>query len=291
MSPKPSGLERARGLARDAYAIFSHRGARLLSGSIAFYALLSVVPILVIALRVTGLFVDSVEIERVVSAELTRWVGSSGAHTVLSLVQQVRHKGDTGSMSLIGALVLIYGATRLFSQLTRALDLLWDTPPPPEAEHLGERIVRQLERRVLSFLMVLVVGISLLATFILHAGLASARRLLVDSAPLSRGVEAIASLALTALLFSLIFRVLPRAKVSWLDALLGGTVTALCFTLGSLAITAYVTRRDMTVYGAASAIVMLMLWVHYSAHAFFLGASFTVAHFRQREALSVGAGQ
>jgi membrane protein len=291
VSAKPSGLERARGLSRDAYRIFSDRGARLLSGSIAFYALLSVVPILVIALRVTGLFVDSVEIENIVQSELERWVGVSGARTVLTLVAQVRHKGETGSMSLVGAVVLIYGATRLFSQLTRALDLLWDTPPPPEPRHLGERIVRQLEKRVLSFLMVLLVGILLLATFFLHAGLASARHLLVDSAPLSRGVEALVSLVATALLFSLIFRVLPRAKVTWLDALLGGAVTALLFTVGSLAITAYVTRRDMTVYGAASAIVMLMLWVHYSAHAFFFGASFTVAHFRQRQALSMVAGQ
>lgn len=291
MSAKPSGLERARELSRDAFRIFSERGARLLSGSIAFYALLSVVPILVIALRVTGLFVASVEIEIVVFRELSRWVGENGARTVLSLVGQVRHKGDTGSMSFIGSLVLIYGATRLFSQLTRALDLLWDTPSPPSAKHIGERIVRQLEKRLLSFLMVLFVGLSLLATFFLHTGLASARHLLVDSAPLSRGVEAILSLVSTSLLFALIFRVLPRAKVTWLDALLGGAVTALLFTLGSLAITAYVTRRDMTVYGAASAIVMLMLWVHYSAHAFFLGASFTVANFRQRQALSIGVGQ
>jgi membrane protein len=283
VSDEPSTLDRARELCRDAFRIFSERGARLLSGSIAFYALLSVVPILVIALRVTGLFVDSAQIEGVVFQELSRWVGENGARTVLALVWQVRHKGETGSMSFVGALVLIYGATRLFSQLTRALDLLWDTPPAPEAAGWGERIVRQVERRVLAFLMVLVVGVLLLATFFFQAGLASARRLLVDSAPLSRGVEAILSLVATAVLFALIFRVLPRAKVTWLDALLGGAVTSLLFTVGSLAITAYVTRRDMTVYGAASAIVMLMLWVHYSAHAFFLGASFTVANFRRRQ--------
>jgi membrane protein len=98
-------------------------------------------------------------------------------------------------------------------------------------------------------------------------------------------VEALISLATTACLFSLIFRLLPRARVDWKAAWVGGAVTAVLFTLGSLAITAYVTRRDMTLYGAASAIVMLMLWVHYSAHALFLGASFTVAHFRQRHAL------
>lgn len=258
----------------------------MLSGSIAFYALLSVVPILVIALRVTGMFVDSKELEAVVSNELGRWVGSSGARTVLTLVAHVREKGDAGSFSLFGTGVLIYGATRLFSQLTRALDLLWDTPPLPEAKSFGEKVMRQVKKRLLSFLMVLVVGVLLLALFVLNAGLASARHMIdLRTAPVSRAVEAGVSLVATGCLFSLIFRLLPRVKVGWRDAGVGGAVTALLFTLGSLAITAYVTRRDMTVYGAASAIVMLMLWVHYSAHAFFLGASFTVANFRQRQAL------
>jgi membrane protein len=126
----------------------------------------------------------------------------------------------------------------------------------------------------------------------LNAGLASARHVIeLGSVPVSRAVEAAVSLATTACLFSLIFRLLPRARVEWRDAWVGGAVTALLFTVGSLAITAYVTRRDMTVYGAASAIVMLMLWVHYSAHAFFLGASFTVAHFRPREKLVAGSPQ
>ncbi len=81
------------------------------------------------------------------------------------------------------------------------------------------------------------------------------------------------------------FRLLPQAKVTLGDALLGGAVTALLFTVGSLAITAYVTRRDVSLYGAASSIVMLLMWVNYSAHVFFLGASFTCAHARRRGSL------
>ncbi len=257
----------------------------MLSGSIAFYALLSVVPILVIALRVTGLFVDSEEIRRVVFIELERWVGAGGARTVLSLVGQVQHR-DAGSLTFFGALVLIYGSTRLFSQLTRALDLLWDTPPAPRARHFGESVMRQLEKRTLAFLMVLSVGVMLFLLFVFHAALASARHFMAfGSVHLSRWVESGASVLTTAFPFSLMFRLLPRAKVTWNDALIGGSVTAVLFTLGSLLITAYVTQRDMSVYGAASAIIMLMLWVHYNAHAFFLGASFTVAHHRRRQTL------
>jgi len=82
------------------------------------------------------------------------------------------------------------------------------------------------------------------------------------------------------------FRVLPRARVQTRDALLGGTVTAALFTLGAALVTLYVTRRDASIYGAASAIVMLMLWVHYSAHAFFLGAAFTAANAERRNSLA-----
>jgi membrane protein len=88
---------------------------------------------------------------------------------------------------------------------------------------------------------------------------------------------------MTALLFALMYRVLPRARVRTDDALLGGAVTAALFTLGATLVTVYVTRRDASIYGAAGAIVMLMLWVHYSAHAFFLGAAFTAAHAERRD--------
>jgi membrane protein len=99
-------------------------------------------------------------------------------------------------------------------------------------------------------------------------------------------LETLASFSTAAVLFALMYRVLPRARVRTVDALLGGAVTAVLFTLGATIVTAYVARRDASVYGAAGALVMLMLWVHYSAHAFFLGAAFTAAHAERREALA-----
>lgn len=272
-------------MAREAFRIFSDRGARLLSGSIAFYALVSVVPILVIALHVAGLFVDSREADAAIAGELARWVGANGAQTIGSSITAVRSRSGTGLTSVLGALILVYGSTRLFSNLTTALDLLWETPPEPRPNGLLERARRQVTRRGLAFLMVLGIGVLLIGTVLLHGGLAAARHAVGFDPPVSRLIEMPVSLLLTALLFAAMFRFLPRARVESRDALVGGLVTSVLFSLGSWAITAYVTRRDTSVYGAAASIVMLLLWVHYSAQAFFLGAAFTAVSSRRRARL------
>jgi membrane protein len=136
--------------------------------------------------------------------------------------------------------------------------------------------------------MVLAVGVMLLGLVFLHLGLGWARHVLGLEPFLSRPIEACASFVVATLLFSLMFRVLPSVPVKTSDALTGGLVTALLFTLGSVLITAYITHRDVSVYGAAGAIVTLMLWAHYSAHAFFLGAAFMAAHAGRRESLALG---
>jgi membrane protein len=277
-------------LSKDAARIFSQRGARLMSGSVAFYALVSVVPMLVIALELAALFVDESQARSAVSSELERWVGPSGAATIVSLVRAVRSQPHSGITSVIGTLILAYASTRLFSQLTTALDLLWETPPEPEATSFGERVRRQIARRGLAFSMVLLVGILLTATVLLHGVLATGRRVPGFDAPVSRLIEAPVSLLLTSLLFAAMFRLLPRAQVKLLDALVGGAVTSVLFTAGSLVVSAYIARRDTSVYGAAASLVVLLLWMHYCAQAFFLGAAFTAAHARRRDLLANAEG-
>jgi membrane protein len=278
-------LGTARELAKDAYRIFSDGGARVLSGSIAFYALLSIVPILVIALRLASLVVDPAHVDSAALSQLARFVGPRGAQTVIALALETEKRTDATLTHLLGVAVLIYGSTRLFSQMTRALDLLWGTEAAGSASGILARAREQVKKRALSFAMVLAVGVLLLGTVLVHAGLAAARRWVgVDVSFASRLLEGLASFATTVALFGLIFRVLPRGRVNTSDAFVGGTVTALLFTLGSLGITAYVSHKDMSLYGTASALVMLMLWANYSAHVFFLGAAFTAAHARRRGA-------
>jgi len=211
--------------------------------------------------------------------------GASGARTLLALVADEKKPTSSPIASLLGTLALVYASTRLFSQLMKALELLWDAPQPPKASDLKGRVAEQLKKRGLAFAMVLGVGLMLVALVLLHMFLAWTRTSIGASVTVaSRPLEALGSFVVTAVLFFAMFRILPRAPVKIGDAAVGGIVTAVLFTLGSFLVTAYVTHRDTSVYGSAGAIVMLMLWVHYSAHAFFLGAAFAAAHARRREA-------
>lgn len=282
-----SGARTLRALFREAFRIFSERGARLLCGSVAFYALLSIVPILVIALRMASWFVDARDVGSTLGHELAYWLGESGAKTLLSLVFGADAATKLSLTNALGLLALWYAATRLFSLLIKALDLLVAKEPQKLATEMP-RLLRQLRRRGLAFVMVLVVGVMLLGLVFLHLGLGWARHVLGLEPFMSRPLEAGASFIVATLLFSLMFRVLPSVPVKTSDALTGGLVTALLFTLGSVLITAYITHRDVSVYGAAGAFVTLMLWAHYSAHAFFLGAAFMAAHAGRRESLALG---
>lgn len=280
----------SRDLSRDAFRIFSDRGARLFCGSIAFYALVSAVPILVIGLSIAGLIVDPHAAGSTIKTELERWVGVAGARTVVALMTEARRPTASPIASLFSTLALVYASTRLFSQLTKALELLWGAPPLPKPNSIGQRIAEQLKKRALAFAMVIGVGLMLVALVLFQVVLAWARQSVgMQIAVTSRPVEALASFAVTATLFFAMFRILSRAPVKNGDAAIGGVVTAALFTLGSFLITAYVAHRDTSIYGAAGAIVMLMLWVNYNAHAFFLGASFAVAHAGRREALAPNA--
>jgi membrane protein len=273
-----------RTLTRDALHIFSARGARLMCASIAYYAIISVIPILVIALKVASWVLDPVDVDSTAETALGRWVGASGAHTLLELSRAASRASTSSFTNVLGALTLAYGSTRLFSQMTRALDLLWNAPEVPRGLGIAGGLLRQVKKRGLAFGMVLLVGLLLLALVLFHMALSWARSTVpLGSLPSFGPLEAFASFATTALLFALMFRVLPRARVRGKDALLAGAVTAVLFSLGATLVTAYVTRHDASVYGAAGTIVMLMLWVHYSAHAFFLGAAFTAAHAERRD--------
>jgi membrane protein len=277
----------SRDLSRDALRIFSERGVSMFCGSIAFYALVSAGPILVIGLSVAGLFVDPLAAGSTIHNEVERWVGVAGARTVLKLVSEARQPTASPIASLLGTFALVYASTRLFSQLMKALDLLWGAPPLTRPNGIRERVAEQLRKRGLAFAMVIGVGLMLVALVLFQVFLAWARQTVgTQIAVASRPVEALASFAVTVTLFFAMFRILSRASVTNGDAAVGGVVTAALFTLGSFLITAYVTLRDSSIYGAAGAIVMLMLWVHYNAHAFFLGASFAAAHARRREALA-----
>ncbi|HTJ80924.1 MAG TPA: YihY/virulence factor BrkB family protein [Polyangiaceae bacterium] len=281
-------LHGAKATLTEAWIAFSSRGGRILSAALAYYAILSLGPVFLLALKFASLFTDAHTARDTLLEHVARWVGPSGADTVGKLLVSVRKSG-LGANAL-GLLVLVYGATRLFSNLSRAIDMLWGTATRVERTW-SARVKRFALSRVAGVSFVLGVGILLVGLAFAHGIIAAARELSPVEVPLAaRVTEAAISFGATTLIFTAIFKVLPTAKVPLTDAAIGGAITAALFTLGSLLVTAYVAHKatsSTSAWGQAASVVLLLLWCHYSAHAFFFGAAITGVHARRRGALDV----
>lgn len=270
-----------RAVLRASLRSWSDAGARLLSGAVAFYALLSLVPIFMLAIRIAGVATDEDTARLALLQNLARWIGQNGADTVGALLASATRAASRGHWS-IELIVLGYAASRLFAVLQRALHMLWDVPFH-SPERLKDKVVTQARRRALALALIVVVGLILGALVLWNALAAYAHHLLGPHPGLLRVSSAAFSFALTVALFAAIFKVLPEARVSARDAAFGGVVTAALFSAGAALVGLYVHHKATdSFFGAASSLVMLLLWVNYSAQVFFLGAAFTGAHARLR---------
>ncbi len=266
---------------RESLRSWSSGGARLLSGAVAFYALLSLMPVFMIAIRIAGIATSEDAARFALLQNLARWIGHGGAGTVGALLTSATRAASRGHWS-IEALILAYAASRLFAVLQRALHLLWDVPLY-SPDRWKDKVLTQLRRRALALAIIGVVGAILGALVFWNAFVAYAHHFLGPHPGLWRAASGGVSFALTVVLFSTIFKVLPEAAVSARDAALGGAVTAALFSAGAAIVGVYVGHKaTQSFFGAASSVVMLLLWVNYSAQVFFLGAAFTGAHARLR---------
>jgi membrane protein len=274
---------------RAALSAFTRRGGRLASGAIAFYSLLSFAPMLWLALRFAGLFTREEDARAALLVEVARWVGADGAATVGALVDRARVVEEGTAATALSTLLLVYASTRVFSALERAIDLMWGVEAPL-ADGVRAKVRRQLRKRALAFVLVLGVGAVLLLLVVEKSALAYAAGHLPEGARVSRGVESVVSFAVTVLLFFVVFRVLPHARIGVVDGVVGAGLTAALFTLGTTLVGAYLGHEGIgRKYGDAGTLVMLLLWVHYSAQIFLLGAAFTGARARRMGTLVADA--
>lgn len=277
-------LRELRGLFADAARSYARRGGRMLASAVAFSSLLSIAPLLYIALSVADVAVGDVRSRTSVLSDLSRWIGEDGAGTIISLLDRAREHGASGATHVLGVLLLVYASTRLFSQIKYALDHLWDIHPR-SGRGFRAKGMRQLRKRGLSLVLVLLVGVLIIAGVAVKTVLVASTALLDDASAevVIRGGEALLSLATSTLMFAGLFKLLPDARLDWRDALRGAFVTAMLFSLGTTLIALYLGHKTLDVlYGPGGSLVLLLLWVHYSAQVFFLGAAVTGELARRR---------
>lgn len=271
-------LADAKQLVLDTLSAYSADHGERLAAALAYYATFSLAPLLVLTLSIAGLLYG--QRTEAAQAELMALVepvtGPDGAALLTSILEETTTAPETGIWATaLSSLVLVGGATVLFARLQDALNTIWNTAP----RFTG--IAGFLWSRGLSLLLVIGAGAAVVASLLVSTLLVGlADQLGIQG--LLLGAERLGSLAVLTLLFAVLYRTLPDAPVRWGDVWLGAAVAAALVTIGTWGLSWYLGRASVTSsYGAAGALVTLLLWIYYSAQIFFLGAELTTVYARR----------
>jgi len=250
--------------------------AASMGAAIAYYTMFSIAPLLLIVIAVAGLVFGREAAQGEVFMQLQGLMGDEGAVAVQGLLKSASEPA-TGTLAIIlGGLALFIGATTVFGELQTALDRIWRAPSLKETSSIWT-LVRE---RLLSFGMILTIGFLLLVSLVMSAALAALGKWWNSN---FRGWEAVLHIAnfvlsfvIITVLFAMIYKILPRVRIAWRDVWIGAAVTSVLFAIGKFAIGLYLGKSGIVSgFGAAGSIVLLLIWVYYSAQIFLLGAEFT----------------
>ncbi|WP_420224670.1 YihY/virulence factor BrkB family protein [Pigmentiphaga litoralis] len=247
-----------------------------MGAAISYYTVFSMAPLLIIVLSVAGFIWGREAVEGQLYGQLTSMIGQEGASGVQSLIASADKPAAGIVATIVSVAVLIFGATTVFAELQSALDRIWQVPE----EQKQSGILSTIRARLLSFGLVLCLAFLLMVSLVISAGLAAVGSYATDLFPgwevLMRMLNIAVSLAITTVLFALIFKMMPQAKIAWRDVWVGAFVTALLFEVGKLLIGLYIGKSSVTSsFAAAGSLVVVLLWVYYAAQVFLLGAEFT----------------
>jgi membrane protein len=249
-----------------------------LAASLAYYTALSLAPLVLLIVGVIGLVLDRQHVGAQISAQLEGLIGPAGRELVTSILAATNPQGGTIA-TLIGLATLLIGATAVFGELQATLNLIWEVRPAP-TKGVWAGIWALLRDRIFSLTLVLALAFLLLVSLVISAALAGAAAWFQgpEQALVSRLLELAVSLLVLTFVFALLYMYVPDAEIGWRDVWLGGFITAVLFTIGKTAIGFYLGQASVgSAYGAAGSLVVLLVWVYYSALIMFFGAEFTHA--------------
>jgi membrane protein len=247
-----------------------------LSAAVSYYTLLSLAPIVLVAVSVTGLLFRREAVEVRIVREMRGLVGESGAEVIQDVLRNASDPGKSTLSLVIGLVTLLAGATTVFVQLQDSLNRIWDVEAKPKKSAIWS-FVRE---RLLSLAMVFGVGFLLLVSLLVSTALSAlgdwAGFSALDSPAALRIVDTAISIGVVTLLFAMMFKYLPDAEVAWRDVWFGAIATSVLFTMGKYLIGLYLGRASVgSSYGAAGSIVVLLVWIYYASLIFFFGAELT----------------
>ncbi len=274
-------------LFKETYEEYQRDDVPRLSAALAYYTAFSLTPLLLVVIGIAGIMFDRVEVQRQVLAQISSLVGSEGAAVIEGTLQSSLDPATGRIATVIALITLIAGSGAVFGQLQSSLNKIWNVQPRPNAGL--KSILRTLKTRFISLSMVLGAGFLLLVSLVLSTVIAALDTFLHGIAPqlhtLIQIANLVVSFGITTLLFAMIYMWLPDADIAWSDVWAGAAFTSVMFTLGKSLIGLYLGSSSVaSAYGAAGSLIIILLWVYYSAQILFFGAEFTQVYSRMRGA-------
>lgn len=280
-------MRRLWGLVKKSVTAWQDDYASSMGAALAYYTVFSVAPLLVIVIAVAGSFFGEAAVQGELVGQLRDLLGDQGANAVQTLVMSASGPRKGMLAGAVGGVILVIGATTIFAELQSALDRIWRVP----MQQRSRGVWHLVRTRLLAFGLVFATGFLLLVSLVVSTGIHAFAhwwgRIPGGWHGIIEALNIVISMVLATGLFAMIYKWMPRAKVAWHDVWIGAVVTAVLFEIGKLLIGVYVGRTAIaSAFGAAGSIVVLLLWVYYSAQIFLLGAEFTWAYaneHKQRE--------
>lgn len=270
-------------LLKATYQEWKEDRASRLAAALSYYTIFSIAPLLLVAVTIIGFVMDPGDIQGELYAQIEDLIGQEGANMVRTMVDNAAASEAKGLAAVVSVVTLLIGATGVFMALKDALNTIWNVQPEP-----GRGIKGMLKDRALAFSLIPGIGFLLLVSLIADTVLSILSRYASDIflnelwLVAVRILSLVISFGVVTLLFAVIYKVLPDAKIEWRDVWIGAAVTALLFTIGRFAIGLYIGNSGTaSAYGAAGALIVILLWIYYAAQILFFGAEFTQVYARR----------
>lgn len=271
---------------RQAVTEFLNDNGMKLSASLSYYTIFSLGPVLMIVIFLAGIFFGREAVEGKIYYQINGLIGNQAALQVQEIIRNIQSSHDNTAGAVFGVVVLLIGATGVFTEIQDSINYIWSIRAKPKKSY-----IKLLFNRLISFSLIVSFGFIIMVSLALHAVVdllyEKLTHIFEDTIiVVFQGVNYILLFGLISVLFTIIFKVLPDAKVRWKDAYVGACFTGVLFMIGKFAIGYYLATSNVSVtFGAAASVIIILLWVYYTSIILFFGAEFTKVY-----TLNFGAG-
>lgn len=264
---------------KNSFSGFSDDKVLKLSAALAYYTIFSMGPLLIVIISLCGWFLGRDAVEGKVYSQMAGFVGADTAASLQEIIKNAAVTGKSKLAAIIGGITLLVGATSVFAEIQDSINGIWGLKPKPKRGWL-----KMLQNRFLSFSVIISLGFLLLVSLGISSLIDGFSDRLKAHFPdvtvvVFYIINIVITLCVTSLIFGVIFKVLPDAKIKWKDVFAGALATAFLFMIGKLGISIYISKSNVgSTYGTAGSLVVLLLWIYYSAIILYFGAELTKAY-------------